>query len=1500
MEFGGSAKPIVFGSKSPKSQQHVHAQQQASGGAKRSKRSTRPAAKKQTGESGGSAVYIARKPNDASGAVASSSKEAVGVDAMFGPKERDRRESRKQRFKSAMPQTMSTPSMSSLPATMATEQQRQQIYTPGGGGGGGGGEKWSAALSREQRRGEYGACEDMCPAAERAEREHWGEIDPLERMPGGDARKADPRLAVKKYKRLMDEDDKVPEKMRTRGALQRTVTHLWSLLDGVRREDFAGVQKFVWDRLRSVRQDLVMQGIRDLFSVRLHEEMVRFHVFAEHDLCEERRREGEPDGFDSHLNVEQMNKCLVTLFEVYETEAARGKPVPSEGEFRAYFLLLQLDTHGSFKREAEPAALRLMGLRPNVVHSPEMRFALEVFTVYRAGNWVRFFRLLDEAPYMAACVMHIFFRKAQAQALKLMNELGAKGAHIRIGDVCEGLHMSASECVGMCEHHNICVTRAAGAADEDATIVIKQNSFHEREDDFPPKTSDVVAKKLAIKRADCVRVGWWHSSSPPPMPALPMPRACAAPTAAASSFLTQRRVADAARAGVPSLTSPEGTARITSTSVPSLRPPSLPGTGLTDATAGTAAVVGASGTDADSEMMAVNGSDAMMMPFTTTVPPASSALPPPIAATAAAAPVPAPGLSTLQNATSGTMPGVHHPFAEGSGRVVTPQSWSSGTSGTLFQPLQASSSALPAQPQLPHQPQMPSLAFGSSDSGALTGRKRGAEPHAAVAAATIDDAEGLERSAKRAAASPEKSKSGGSLEHHSAAYSPLSCVPQKQLSTSTGPPAMTQLPASKLGEAHSAEVAGVFGGKQTRGQSESNAHPSNPATTPLMNAPAPHFSVDGDASALASVSVETAISSFSPPTLTENEEDDAAAGIFIGRMEISDDDEKHEKETAAVAAAAAALLRLKLKLLVSLWRHRARRAVAARVAAEAEARRALQQTKATAAMYTPVRQSLLSSTAEDIHARTRMLSSSASGKLLACIEFERNDEAARFMVPVNLVDVVGEQLAHDDAGHIDRRGMMTTMYTFKLLVASAGSGSGSGREKIFPGEGGDIDGSANLSMHSWLRSKLGFIDATHEVVACDGFLPGIHSMGGTGDVNVCTIVRDVSPALSTGSMRDIHAAGSSGVVVSVEGADGARSLRATLDALLEKVQAFAHLPVAILWKPSSRQYLSQNGCAIPMPSLESGLGCLRLCSTDAEAGAVAHRLGLNGILGQKVSSWTIFMVDGNGGAPTTAGLLQPWLARASGMLDEALRWVATVAPAPPRLQLRYLRDVVHDEMHARGIRDDEGAFAASASVDDATVAHLVARFNDAVASCIHRLEESYVGIPRYAWPPPEASVEAALSGGDVASSLPTPEWNSEAAYNAKRDALLRLQLPALGVAGDDDAELTRQQLEEVSSRLDISRSGVVLPLASSLMSLVRIAIAERLARLSETAYLIADNDVVDDNMHEDSHAVHGKDSTRHVLRALQQYSIRHHGATTEHSTRSASRLVRMMTPLSPN
>jgi hypothetical protein len=34
------------------------------------------------------------------------------------------------------------------------------------------------------------------------------------------------------------------------------------------------VHKFLWDRMRSIRQDLTLQYIKDKFSVRLHEQMV--------------------------------------------------------------------------------------------------------------------------------------------------------------------------------------------------------------------------------------------------------------------------------------------------------------------------------------------------------------------------------------------------------------------------------------------------------------------------------------------------------------------------------------------------------------------------------------------------------------------------------------------------------------------------------------------------------------------------------------------------------------------------------------------------------------------------------------------------------------------------------------------------------------------------------------------------------------------------------------------------------------------------------------------------------------------------------------------------------------------------------------------------------------------------------------------------------------------------------------------------------------------------
>jgi hypothetical protein len=58
---------------------------------------------------------------------------------------------------------------------------------------------------------------------------------------------------------------------------------------------FGLVHKFLWDRYRSVRQDLYIQGMADAFAASVLEEVVRFHVLCEHELCAE-DQSGAPGG----------------------------------------------------------------------------------------------------------------------------------------------------------------------------------------------------------------------------------------------------------------------------------------------------------------------------------------------------------------------------------------------------------------------------------------------------------------------------------------------------------------------------------------------------------------------------------------------------------------------------------------------------------------------------------------------------------------------------------------------------------------------------------------------------------------------------------------------------------------------------------------------------------------------------------------------------------------------------------------------------------------------------------------------------------------------------------------------------------------------------------------------------------------------------------------------------------------------------------------------------
>lgn len=76
-----------------------------------------------------------------------------------------------------------------------------------------------------------------------------------------------------------------------------------------------------------------------------------------HELCEYTKGEGFSEGFDAHLNIEQMNKTSVELFQMYDDHRKKGINILTEKEFRGYYALLKLDKHPGYKVSSLCSAL---------------------------------------------------------------------------------------------------------------------------------------------------------------------------------------------------------------------------------------------------------------------------------------------------------------------------------------------------------------------------------------------------------------------------------------------------------------------------------------------------------------------------------------------------------------------------------------------------------------------------------------------------------------------------------------------------------------------------------------------------------------------------------------------------------------------------------------------------------------------------------------------------------------------------------------------------------------------------------------------------------------------------------------------------------------------------------------------------------------------------------------------------------------------------------------
>lgn len=249
-----------------------------------------------------------------------------------------------------------------------------------------------------------GTCPDMCPEKERYSRTDKKCLSSFEMLPGSDGVMDHTRM-VKEYSRSSaDQEEPLGHELRPPHVLRHTMDYLLvHLMDS--SQPVGEWYDFIWNRTRAIRKDITQQHLCDQVCVALVEQCARFHIHCAAALCEQ-----DMSTFDPKINNENLVKCLQTLKHFYYDLSLRGLHCPNEPEFRAYDVLLHLNEGDTIRQ--------VQKLPGRVRWSPEVKRAVAAFAALNSNNYVRFFRVAAQVPYLAACLLHRYFGQVRLRALQ--------------------------------------------------------------------------------------------------------------------------------------------------------------------------------------------------------------------------------------------------------------------------------------------------------------------------------------------------------------------------------------------------------------------------------------------------------------------------------------------------------------------------------------------------------------------------------------------------------------------------------------------------------------------------------------------------------------------------------------------------------------------------------------------------------------------------------------------------------------------------------------------------------------------------------------------------------------------------------------------------------------------------------------------------------------------------------------------------------------------------
>jgi len=259
-----------------------------------------------------------------------------------------------------------------------------------------------------------GQCQSMCPASEVALRIQNKLVHRLEKDENGKAVNL-----VKEFRRSAagHRHDK-PEELRPPEICLRTTMFLIKRIL-CENELTLIVYHFIFDRLRSIRQDLIVQGNPDLdISIHILQVCVRFHLLSSYESSSNQDNAVQNhEKFDSDFNFTQLLECLKDLLVLYQIKSSEGSLTECQNEARleAYgiYLIINLGSQHSIAWG--------LNLPKNIREDNLIKSSLSLNWLYLERNFVRFFRLVQDLPVVLKMAAHWNYPHLISLFLAVMN-----------------------------------------------------------------------------------------------------------------------------------------------------------------------------------------------------------------------------------------------------------------------------------------------------------------------------------------------------------------------------------------------------------------------------------------------------------------------------------------------------------------------------------------------------------------------------------------------------------------------------------------------------------------------------------------------------------------------------------------------------------------------------------------------------------------------------------------------------------------------------------------------------------------------------------------------------------------------------------------------------------------------------------------------------------------------------------------------------------------------